>query len=184
MKQTSKSSKKRATKVTPKTPTIPLQLPYSISSLSSYYEVKVDQEALDHYLMKYFECYPRRRKKPLEKPFPISLNKWLVMNKDQRNELKQHYEDLMWTIVHRNGWETLNLDKCHVEVWYVFGDKRRSDLDNRILKAFYDGLTRAGFLKDDNRFVIPSTDYRSVYEKGVWATVLRFYPIPEEVVIE
>ena len=48
----------------------------------------------------------------------------------------------------------------------------------------YDGLTRAGFLEDDNRFVIPSTNYHSVYAKGVWGMVLRFYPLPEEVIIE
>lgn len=132
MVATKRSKKAKATQPPQAFPE--LTLPYDVSALSDYIEVKIDQTALDLYLTKYFECYPRRRKKPITKPFVPSLNKYLVMNKDARNELKQHWEDFMWTIVKTNGWDTLQLDKCHVEVWYVFGDKRRSDLDNRIFR--------------------------------------------------
>ena len=133
--------KKRQTKTKPTSGSLPLThldtlltLPYDLKALTDYYEVVIDQEALEIYLKKYFECYPRRRKKPIEKPFVPSLNKYLIMNKDARNELKQHWEDFMWTIIHQNGWGTLHLKQVHVEVWYCFGDKRRSDIDNRIFR--------------------------------------------------
>ena len=95
------------------------------------YTLRLDQDALDDYLTLYFKEYPRRRKKPIDKPFVPSLNKYLVMNKDARNELKQHWQDFVYVAAKRQGLLGLKIDYCKVTLTYVFGDLRKSDVDNR-----------------------------------------------------
>ena len=53
------------------------------------------------------------------------------MNKDARNELKERWEEFVYHTLDRQGLLNLQLEKCKVSITYVFGDKRKSDLDNR-----------------------------------------------------
>ena len=132
--------------------------------MSQTYVIKLDKDALDEYTKAYFITYPRRRKIPIDKPIVPSLNKYIVMNKDARNELKERWEEFVYHTLDRQGLLNLQLEKCKVSITYVFPDKRRSDLDNRVPKMVFDGLTYAGFWKDDNRFVIPEIHFYSDYE--------------------
>ena len=99
--------------------------------MSQTYIIKLDKEALDEYTKAYFIAYPRRRKIPIDKPIVPSLNKYIVMNKDARNELKLRWEEFVYHTLDRQGLLNLQLEKCKVSITYVFGDKRKSDLDNR-----------------------------------------------------
>ena len=133
--------------------------------MSQLYIIRLDKEALDEYTRAYFIEYPRRKKIPIDKPIVPSLNKYLAMSKEARNYLKERWEEFVYHTVNQQGLLNLGLDKCVVSVTYVFGDKRKSDLDNRIPKMIFDGLTRAGFWIDDNRFVIDEIHFYAKYEK-------------------
>lgn len=95
------------------------------------FTLRIDREMLDKYTELYFKEYPRRRKIPIAEPFVMSLNKYLVLHKDARNEYKQNWCDLIYVAAKEQGLLGLNIERCRVKVTYVFGDKRRSDLDNR-----------------------------------------------------
>ena len=95
------------------------------------YTLRLDQDALDDYLTLYFKEYPNRRKIPITEPFPPSLNRYLTMSPQARNTLKQHWQDFVYVAAKRQGLLNLNLEYCSVTLTYVFGDLRKSDVDNR-----------------------------------------------------
>ena len=128
------------------------------------YVIRLDKEALDDYIKEYFKVYPRRKKIPIDKPIVPSLNQYLVMSPEARGNLKERWEEFVYHTLNRQGLLNLNLQKCKVSITYVFGDKRRSDLDNRVPKMIFDGMTFAKFWKDDNRFVIPELHFYADYE--------------------
>ena len=99
--------------------------------MGKIYTLVLDRKSLDEYTEAYFKEYPRRRKVPIKDPFVPSLNKYLVMNKDQRNQLKERFEEWVYYSAKNQGLLNLNIQKCKVSVTYVFGDMRKSDLDNR-----------------------------------------------------
>lgn len=137
----------------------------------------LDRQALDSYTKEYFRVYPRRRKIPIKEPIVPSLNKYQVLNKDARNELKERWEEFVYHTVEQQGLLNLNFNHCEVIVHVIFGDKRRSDLDNRILKCPMDGLVRAGVIKDDNRFCIPKITHYAHYQKGEPAMIFELIEI-------
>ena len=132
--------------------------------MGKIYTLRLDKDALESYTKEYFKVYPKRRKAPLDKPFVPSLNKYLVMNKDARNNLKERWEEFVYHSCQEQGLLNLGLNKCEVVITYVFGDKRKSDLDNRVPKMLCDGCTRANVWIDDNRFVIPKFTFIADYE--------------------
>lgn len=132
--------------------------------MSQKYIIRLDRAALDEYTRAYFIEYPRRKKIPIDKPIVPSLNQYLVMSPEARGNLKERWEEFVYHTINCQGLLNLGLEKCKVSITYVFGDKRRSDLDNRVPKMIFDGLTRAGFWKDDNRFVVPEIHFYSDYE--------------------
>ena len=129
-------------------------------------QLVLDQQALDSYTKEYFRVYPRRRKVPIKEPIVPSLNKYQVLNKDARNELKERWEEFVYHTAEEAGLLHTGFEHCILEVHVFFGDKRRSDLDNRILKCPMDGIVRAGLIKDDNRFVLPQITHYAHYRKG------------------
>lgn len=102
--------------------------------MSEVYLLRLDNQALENYTKEYFKVYPKRRKAPLDKPFVPSLNKYLIMHKDARNALKERWEEFVYHSCREQGLLNLGLTKCEVEITYVFGDKRKSDLDNRKMR--------------------------------------------------
>ena len=99
--------------------------------MSQTYIIKLDKEALDEYTKAYFIAYPRRRKIPIDKPIVPSLNRFIVLEKNARAELKLRWEEFVYHTLDRQGLLNLQLEKCKVSITYVFGDRRKSDLDNR-----------------------------------------------------
>ena len=102
--------------------------------MGKIYTLRLDKDALESYTKEYFKVYPKRRKAPLDKPFVPSLNKYLVMNKDARNNLKERWEEFVYHSCESQELLNLGLTKCEVVITYVFGDKRKSDLDNRNMR--------------------------------------------------
>ena len=99
--------------------------------MTKKYIIRLDKKALDEYTRAYFEAYPRRKKIPITQPIVPSLNKYLVMSPEARNNLKERWEEFVYHTVRCQGLLDLKLKKCKVSITYVFGDKRKSDLDNR-----------------------------------------------------
>ena len=129
-------------------------------------EIVLDRAALDSYTKEYFRVYPRRRKVPISEPIIPSLNKVLVMGKEQRNNFRERWEEFVYHTIEQQGLLNLKLSHVEVVITVVFGNKRRNDLDNRHSKPIFDSFTRAGLIQDDNRFVIPKITLYSKYEKN------------------
>ena len=128
--------------------------------------IVLDQQALENYTKEYFRVYPRRRKIPIKEPIIPSLNKVLMMGKEERNNLKERWEEFVYHTIEQQGLLNLQLTHCEVNITIVFGNKRRNDLDNRHSKAIFDAFTRSGLIVDDNRFVIPKITLYAAYEKN------------------
>ena len=69
-------------------------------------------------------------------------------------------------------------DRATVTVTFVVPDKRRRDKGNLIAsaKAYLDGLTDAGVIKDDTWQYIEEVYPPIVYEKGVRRTIIEVTP--------
>lgn len=94
-------------------------------------QLVLDQDALASYTTEYFRVYPRRRKPPLKEPIVPSLNKYLALGNNARNELKERWSEFLWHTAETQGVLHLGLTHCEVVVHVFFGDNRKSDLDNR-----------------------------------------------------
>lgn len=139
--------------------------------------IVLDQQALDSYTKEYFRVYPRRRKVPIKEAIVPSLNKYQVLTKDARNELKERWEEFVYHTAQESGLLNTGFEHCELVVHVFFGDKRRSDLDNRVVKMPMDGAVRAGVIKDDNRFVIPKITHCAHYRKKEPGMVFEFFEI-------
>lgn len=130
-----------------------------------------DQAILMEYRKQYFINHPRARKFPFKDPFPPSLNQFLVMKREQQNNLKQLWKD--FTMFVAKDYAGLNLTDCEIELKFTFKDKRRRDLDNFssiALKLLQDGLSAEegiGVMTDDSYFVIQKISATAHYEKGI-----------------
>lgn len=93
--------------------------------------IRLDKEALDEYIKAYFKVYPRRKKVPIDKAIVPSLNRYLALSPEARSNLKERWEEFVYHTIDCQGLLNLKLKKCKVSITYVFGDKRKSDLDNR-----------------------------------------------------
>ena len=141
------------------------------------FQLVLDQQALDAYTKEYFKVYPKRRKAPISEPIVPSLNKYQLLHKDARNELKERWEEFVYHTAQEAGLLNLGLTHCELVVHVVFPNKRRNDLSNRLIKMPEDGLTRAGMIIDDNRFVIPKITHCAHYEKNKPAMIFELIEI-------
>jgi len=113
-------------------------------------KIIIDDNTLDEYNKYYFSEYPRRKKIPIDKPIPPSLNQWMVMPRHQMNSVKQIWKDFGVWLVKRDGLENKKVDLCSITIEYFFPDKRKRDADNYTPKNLFDSFTVAGLLIDDN----------------------------------
>jgi Holliday junction resolvase RusA-like endonuclease len=114
--------------------------------------VIIDKEIILKYNEWYFAKYPKRRKPPIEKPIPPSLNKYIAMRRLAQNNIKQKYKEFSIWLASYYQIANLNLDKLRMVYKFYFGDKRRRDMDNLLLspKFLNDGFVDSNVLKDDN----------------------------------
>jgi Holliday junction resolvase RusA-like endonuclease len=111
----------------------------------------INNKVLNEYCEQYFIKYPRRKKKPIDKPFPPSLNRFIAMKRMQQNDIKQKYKEFSVWLASYYKIANLNLNKAKMIYTFYFLDHRRRDMDNLMLspKFFQDGFVEANVLKDD-----------------------------------
>ena len=113
-------------------------------------KIVIDKEVLQEYYKYYFDKYPRRKKLPILKPIPPSLNTWMIMPRHQMNNEKQIWKEFGIWLVKYNNLENKNIEKCNITIEYFFDSKRRHDSDNYTPKNLFDSFTVSGLLVDDD----------------------------------
>ncbi len=141
------------------------------------YIIVIDKEVIGKYNEYYFNKYPKRKKVPITKPIPPSLNTWMVMRRFQMNHLKQVWKEFGVWLVDFYGYKDLNIEKCKIEIEYFFDSKRRHDADNYTPKNLFDSFTSSGFLVDDDFNHVESLTIRGNYSKENPRTEIRVIEI-------
>lgn len=141
------------------------------------YVIVVDKGIIEKYNKYYFNKYPKRKKVPITKPIPPSLNTWMVMRRFQMNHLKQVWKEFGVWLVNFYGYKDLNIEKCKIEIEYFFDSKRRHDSDNYTPKNLFDSFTSSGFLVDDDFNHVESLTIRGNYSKENPRTEIRVIEI-------
>jgi hypothetical protein len=115
-------------------------------------KIIIDNKTIEEYNKYYFGKHPGRRVKPIEKPIPPSLNRFIGMRRMSQNAIKQKYKDFAIWLSGYYKIDNLNINKAIFEYTFFFPDHRRRDFDNLLLspKFFNDGFVLAGVLSDDN----------------------------------
>jgi Holliday junction resolvase RusA-like endonuclease len=115
-------------------------------------KIVIDKDIIEKYHEYYFEKYPKRKVKPIEKPIPPSLNRFITYKRMQQNSVKQKYKEFSVWLASYYKIANLNLDAGLMTITFYFPDKRRRDFDNLMLtpKLINDGLVEAGVFKDDS----------------------------------
>lgn len=132
--------------------------------------ITIDNDELEDYFNYYFHKYTTRRKKPIEKPIPPSLNQWSIMKRPQANDLKQKWKEFIIWLITKYKLNDKGIKKCNMAYIYTFPTRTRRDLDNYTPKFINDGLVESGFMIDDSYFNVEEAKYKGRYEKGVWRT--------------
>lgn len=141
------------------------------------YIIAIDKEIIEKYNEYYFSKYPKRKKVPITKPIPPSLNTWMVMRRFQMNHLKQVWKEFGVWLVNFYGYKDLNIEKCKIEIEYFFDSKRRHDADNYTPKNLFDSFTSSGFLVDDDFNHVESLTIKGNYSKENPRTEIRVIEI-------
>ena len=115
-------------------------------------KIIIDNQILEEYYLWYFNEYPRRKVKPIEKPIPPSLNRFVAMKRMQQNSVKQKYKEFSVWLANYYKIANLNLKKALIIFEFFFPDKRRRDFDNLMLtpKFIDDGFVESNVFGDDN----------------------------------
>lgn len=69
---------------------------------------------------------------------------------DSKNHKEWHRTNI-WTL--KSSWSGQPLKKCHIELVFIFPDRRKADLTNKA-ESVLDLLVDAGIIEDDNFFVV------------------------------
>ena len=112
----------------------------------------IDNNVLEKYNKHYFSKYPKRKKKPIEKPIPPSLNAFIGMIRMAQSNLKKKYKEFAIWLAEYYKVNNLNLENSCITYTFYFKDKRRRDYDNLLLtpKLLNDGFVEAKVFIDDS----------------------------------
>jgi hypothetical protein len=133
----------------------------------------IDNNILEKYNEYYFAKYPKRRKIPISKSIPPSLNHWMVLPRPQMNGEKQKWKEFGEFLVSYYGYQNKQIDKCNITITYYFDSKRRHDADNYTPKNLFDSFTSSGMLIDDDFNHVQSLTIKGDYCKGNPSTVIQ-----------
>jgi len=125
----------------------------------------IDNDVLDKYHEYYFAKYPKRKKKPIEKPTHPSINKWFIMKRPQMNDLKQKIKDFIVWFVEDQGLTNKKIEKCSMIFISYFKTRIRTDIDNYSPKFFMDGLVDGGLIVDDDYIHVESLTLKCGWDK-------------------
>lgn len=136
----------------------------------------IDEQSIKDFERIYFKLYPKRKKRPIEKPYPPNLNQFIIWKRPQQNATKQIWKMFIKFLAREH--KDLLLENCNIHFHFVFPDKRRRDLDNYLstsAKLIIDGLTDdegIGLLVDDSYQKLQFLSSSASYEKGVSKTII------------
>jgi hypothetical protein len=116
------------------------------------FKIVIDKKIVDEYCEYYFKKYPKRKVAPIDKPFPVSLNRFTAMKRMMQNALKQKYKEFSVWLASYYSIANLNIDKAVMTFTFYFPDHRRRDFDNLCLspKFYNDGWVDAKVFVDDS----------------------------------
>lgn len=127
--------------------------------------ITIDDEMVKEYNRLYFEEYPRRRKAPIDRCTPPSLNQWINMNKNQYSNEKQKWDSFGEWVVRQHGLANKRIERCRMSWDYYFPTRHRRDLSNFLSKSLEDALVSSGLLIDDNMNVVNPVMSYGYYDK-------------------
>lgn len=136
--------------------------------------IMIDDNIVQEYEEFYFIKYPKRKKRPIEKPFPPNLNKFILWKRPQQNAIKQIWKEFIAFVAYE--YDNYHISNCEIHFQFTFPDKRRRDLDNYLstsAKLIIDGLTKGdgnGMIIDDSYSNIKKISASATYEKGISKT--------------
>ena len=137
-------------------------------------KITIDKEVLNSYYDYYFGKYPRRKKKPIEKTIPPSLNTWMIMPRNQMNNMKQRWKEFGSWLVEYYNLKDRKIEKCKIFIEYFFDSKRRHDSDNYTPKNLFDSFTVSGLIVDDDFDHVESLTIKGNYSKENPRTEITF----------
>ena len=137
-------------------------------------KIIIDNNVIEKYYDWYFQEYPKRKKRNIEKPIPPSLNNWMIMPRFKMNSQKQAWKDFGEWLVKYYGYENKKINKCKIIIEYFFDSKRRHDADNYTPKNLFDSFTVSGLLIDDDFSHVESLTIKGNYSKDNPRTEILF----------
>jgi len=132
-------------------------------------DITVDYTTITKYNQWYFGKYPRRRKDPIDRPIPLSLNQWMAMPRFKANGIKQKWKEFSIWLADYHGVSGMEMGDVRMNFHCCFPRRGRRDFDNLVLapKFINDGLVEAGVFSDDNSDMVRISFEDITYEKGV-----------------
>ena len=128
-------------------------------------KIIIDRNVIEEYRKYYFEKYPKRKKFPIKKPIPPSLNTWMIMKRFRMNHEKQVWKEFGKWLVFYYKYNDLKIEFCKITIEYFFDSKRRHDADNYTPKNLFDSFTSSGLLVDDDFNHVESLTIKGNYSK-------------------
>lgn len=113
-------------------------------------KIVIDKTTLERYKEFYFEQYPKRKKFPLKKTIPPSINEWIYAKNFMVSKMKKDWKEFIVWLMDDLGYTNLKIEKCREYLNLYFDSTRRHDSDNYVPKFINDGLTEAGVIMDDD----------------------------------
>lgn len=133
--------------------------------VSEIVKITINDSMVKVYNQMYFARYPRRRKAPIDKCIPPSLNVWGNMDRIQKNDLKQKWNDFGIWVVDQYGLTNKKIERCKITWNYYFPTKHKRDADNTVPKFLSDSLVCSGLLVEDNYTVVNPVILQIFYDK-------------------
>ena len=133
--------------------------------VSETIKITINDAMVNVYNQLYFNKYPRRKKAPIDKCIPPSLNVWGNLNRIQKNDLKQRWNDFGEWVVEQYKLTDRQIERCRITWNYYFPSKHKRDSSNYVCKQIEDSLVSSGLLVDDNYTVVNPTILQIFYDK-------------------
>ena len=140
-----------------------------INNYKNEIRMEITQDLVDEYTKEYFRKHPNRKKKPIDKPVPPNLNRFMVMKRPQANDVKQKWKDFAIWIINKYGYVDKLIESCKVKMIVHRPTKRLCDIDNfsTSCKFLFDGFSQAGLWVDDNYSIVHEISTSVIYNKGI-----------------
>lgn len=136
------------------------------------YLIIIDNQTMNEYGQYYKQKHPKSRKHPFGnkknnvKPYPPSINEWMVMIRPQMNSNKQKWKEFIVWLINKYKLTNKKINKAIITFTYYFKTRVRHDADNYAPKNIMDGFTKSGLLVDDDFSHIEMLCIKGGYDKN------------------